>query len=215
MSENNFKLIDLDQMEASVVRRRLRSWTKTDERSIIPFIEALLQKENLANASVIGPRYETNVYPLYYYWRHGQKVSHKEVYNSVFKSLPPEKLSMLEPQARSHVGHTVDSEVDILVEDIDYFIFIEAKEVAPGRKAKFEKKGGVHQLVNLYVQGKILAKTISKPFFIATIGANKGERLELKLNPVEQALLQLVDESKVALSVFDLSWSLPNANVGE
>lgn len=211
MRGNTYTLIDLDQMEASVVRRRLRAWSKADERSIIPFIQALQQRECLSHVRVVEPRYETNVYPLYYYWRYGQKVSHQEVYDRVFRSLPPETLSMLEPEARSHVGHTVDSEVDILVEDIEYFVFIEAKEVAPGGKAKFGKKGGVHQLVSQYVQGKILEKVTSKIFALATIGANKGETLQIKLNSAERTLLRLVDEDKETLPVIDLSWSLLNA----
>ena len=60
--------------------------------------------------------------------------------------------------------------------------------------------------VSQYVQGRILGKLISKVFVLATIGANKGEILEVKLNPTERALLQLVGEDKDALSVVDLTW---------
>lgn len=204
--QSSHKLIDLDQMEPTLVRRRLRRWSKADEEVITALIHPLQQRQCLANSRVLEPRYETNVYPLYFYWRHRQNVSHREVYNHVFQSLPTDRLSMPQDQLRSHVGHTVDSEVDLLVEDIEYFIFIEAKEVAPGGKVKFEKKAGVYQLVSQYVQGKILAKLISKFFAIATIGANKGETLEIKLNPAERALLQLVGEDKECLSVVDLTW---------
>lgn len=203
---SNYKLIDLDQMEPNLVRRRLRRWSKADEEAIRALIHPLQEKQCFANCQVVEPRYETNVYPLYFYWRHGQNVSHQEVYNRVFQSLRTTGVSMPQDQLRSHVGHTVDSEVDILVEDIDYFIFIEAKEVAPGGKVKFEKKGGVHQLVNQYVQGVIPAKLISKSFVIATIGANKGETLEIEISPDERALLQLVGEDKQRISVVDLIW---------
>jgi hypothetical protein len=52
----------------------------------------------------------------------------------------------------------VDSEV--LVADERYVVFIEAKNVLAGRKAKFEKKSGVHQSVHQFMQGRILAKLI-------------------------------------------------------
>lgn len=206
MCQSSYKLIDLDQMESNLVRRRLRRWSKADEEAITTLIHPLQQKQCLTNSRVLQPRYETNVYPLYFYWRHGQNVSHRGVYDHVFQSLPTDGLSMPQDQLRSHVGHTVDSEVDILAEDIEYFVFIEAKEVAPSGKVKFEKKGGVHQLVSQYVQGRILAKLISKSFAIATIGVNNGETLEIKLNPTERALLQLVGEDKEYLSVVDLTW---------
>lgn len=206
MSQDSHKLIDLDQMEASIVRRRLRRWSKADQGVATALVHALQGKQFLSNCRVVEPRYETNVYPLYYYWRHGQQVSHREVYDHVFQSLLTERLSTPHDELRPHVGHTVDSEVDILVEDIDYFVFIEAKEVVTGRKVKFEKKRGVHQLVSQYVQGKILEKMISKSFVLATIGANKGEPLEIKLNSAERALLQLVGEHKDVLSVVDLRW---------
>lgn len=215
MLENKYKLIDLDQMEASVVRRRLRRWTKGDEQAIIPLIHALQRRQCLSNVRIVEPRYETNVYPLYFYWRCGQKVSHRQVYDRVFRILPTERLSMPKDELCSHVAHTVDSEVDILVEDVEYFVFIEAKEVAPGAKVKFEKKGDVHQLVSQYIQGKILEKVTSKTFALATIGANKGKPLEIPLNATERALLQLVHEDKATLPVIDLSWPSLTADGGK
>ena len=206
MSEDSHKLIDLDQMEPSRVRRRLRQWSKADEEAPTALIYALQRKGCLGNVRVLEPRYETNVYPLYFYWQHGQQVGHRQVYDQVFQSLQTDKLAMRQNELRAHVGHTVDSEVDILVEDIEYFVFIEAKEIAPGHKVKFEKKRGVHQLVNQYVQGRILQKLISKVFVLATIGANEGETLEIKLNSAEHALLQFVGEDKDVLSVVDLTW---------
>ena len=206
MAEDSHKLIDLDQMEPSIVRPRLRRWSKADEEAVTALIHALQRKGYLSDVRVLEPRYETNVYPLYFYWQHGQKVSHRQVYDQVFQSLPTDELRMPPDELRAHVGHTVDSEVDILVEDTEYFVFIEAKEVAAGRKVKFEKKHGVHQLVSQYVQGRILQKMISKVFVLATIGANKGETLEIKLNSVERALLQFVGEDKDVLSVVDLTW---------
>lgn len=206
MSTTSHKLIDLDQMEASIVRRRLRRWSGADQEVATALVHALQQKQFRSDYRIIEPRYETNVYPLYYYWQYGHKVSHREVYDRVFQSLPTERSSIPLDELRRHVGHTVDSEVDILVEDIDYFVFLEAKEVVVGRKVKFEKKRGVHQLVSQYVQGEILETMISKPFMLATIGANNGEPLEIKVNSAESALLRLVGERTDVLAVVDLPW---------
>jgi hypothetical protein len=205
VAEDDYKLIDLDQMEPSRVRRRLRQWS-TEADAARALVQALQGHGCLQTARVREPRYETNVYPLYFYWRHGQRVRHRHVYDHVFRTLPTDRLLMPENELRAHVGHTVDSEVDILVEDIDYFAFIEAKEAEAGHKVKFEKKGGVHQLVSLYLQGRILQTMISKAFVLTSIGANNGETLEIKLTPTERALLQLVDENREVLAVVDLRW---------
>ena len=74
-----------------------------------------------------------------------------------------------------HIQRLADTEIDILIEDRDYFVFVEAKNVQEGRKAKFENIGGVHQLVRQYLQGKLLEKMISKMFALATIGVNGGQ----------------------------------------
>ena len=81
-----------------------------------------------------------------------------------------------------HIQRIGDTEIDILIEDREYFVFVEAKNVPEGKKAKFEKTGGVHQLVRQYLQGKLLEKMISKTFALATIGVNGragcGNRIE-------------------------------------
>ena len=64
--DDSYTLIDLDGMEQSVVRRHLRRWSKSDQDAT-PFIHALQQRQCLASLRIIAPRYETNVYPLYYY----------------------------------------------------------------------------------------------------------------------------------------------------
>ena len=100
----------------------------------------------------------------------------------------------------------VSTEIDILVEDAQYFAFIEAKETKSGRRATFQKQGGVHQLVRQYAQGCALQRLIKKKFAFATIGANNGRILEISLNPIERALLRLVSEDKDTLRVVDISW---------
>ena len=200
-------LIGLDQMEPSVVRRRLHRWNKADEQAITPLIATLQQQHRLSEVHIEEPRWETNVCPLYYYWAYQHGLKPKEVYDRVFGSLPTDKVSVPEGQLRAHVGRVVDSEIDILVEDVEYFVFIEAKIVRPGRKVKFEN-GGIHQLVRQYVQGKILEQITSKTFELATIGVtDKAQMTKIDLNDTELALVQLVGEEMRSLEVVDLSWS--------
>ena len=203
-----YALIGLDQMEASVVRRRLHQWNKADEQAITPLIGALQQKQLLSEVHIKEPRWETNVYPLYYYWAYQHSLSSKDVYDRVFGSLPTDKVSVPDGQLRAHVERVVNSEIDILVEDIEYFAFIEAKIVKQGQKVKFEN-GGIHQLVRQYVQGKILEQLTSKTFELATIGVtDKAQVTKIDLNDTELALLRLVGEEKRSLAVVDLPWSV-------
>ncbi|MDE2059800.1 MAG: hypothetical protein KGL31_01075 [candidate division NC10 bacterium] len=198
-----YKLIDLDQMEASVVRRRLGY--KADDHALTLLLTALRLEKCLLNVQTRRPRCETNVYPLYYYWAHHRAVTHKEVYDRVFDSLPTGKVAVLEDQLRTHVASVVDNEIDLLVEDIDYFVFIEAKFPKQDHNAKFEP-GVVHQLVRQYVQGRILEAITNKTFTLATIGANNGQPIDLRLSERERVLLRLVNEEREQLRVIDLAW---------
>lgn len=200
-------LIDLDTMEQSLVRRRLRRWSEADEQTTTCLIRALQQRQLLSDVHIFKPRYETNVYPLYYYC-FKETVIHRKVYDYVFRTLPTAGVSIPEQDVRKHVGHTVDSEIDILIEDKDYFIFLEAKEPSPKGRVKFERKSGVHQLVHQYLQGKILEGELKgkKKFVLATIGINQGGTLKHTLHSTEQALLKLVGEEQPILEVVDLSW---------
>lgn len=205
------QLINLDLMEASVVRRRLRQWSKGDERPVLPLITALQDKRYLIGVHINDPRWETNVCPLYY-WAY-RKVGSKKVYDYVFDSLPTLKVPLSQDDLRVHVRRIVNSEIDILVEDLNYFVFIEAKEAMPGQKIIFQDRGGVRQLVRQYLQGKILQKFLGKAFALAAIGANNAQPININLNEIERGLLQLVDEKKESLEVIDLSWPETIASV--
>ncbi len=204
-----YKLIGHDNSEASVVRRHLHRWNKTDEQAIMPLIFAIQEKQGLSGIHATEPRWETNVYPLYYWM---PIIGNKRSYDRVLERLPN---LFLTPNSQSpaidlrqHLTRTINSEIDILVEDFDYFLFIEAKTPKAGRKTKFQTLNGVHQMVRHYVQGRILEKLIDKPFALATIGANNAEPLEIPLNGTEQALLHLVSEERQTLEIQDLPWTL-------
>lgn len=212
---DRYRLIGLDQMEASIVRRRLHQWSKADEEAILPLITALQEKRYLSHVHIAEPRWETNVYPLYYwaYREVGKKGACDHVLASLPNLFPTSTLSVPQEELRLHLARMVNSEIDILVEDVDYFIFIEAKEATTGQKIKFQDKGGVRQLVRQYVQGRILEKlmeeefSLKKTFALATIGANNEQTIEIIPNPTEQALLLLIGDDKHLLKIPDLAWT--------
>jgi hypothetical protein len=206
MKIDRYKLLDLDHMEASIVRRRLRRWTKADEEAIRPLIASMQQASCLDGVDIVEPRYETSVYPLYYYWAHLHGVRHKDLGEYMFREFAADTSMIDKAQLLPQVSTLVSTEIDILIEDAEYFAFIEAKETKSGRKATFQKQGGVHQLVRQYAQGCALERLINKKFAFATIGANNAQTLEIRLNPVERALLRLVSEDTETLKVVDISW---------
>ena len=202
----DYQLIDIDQMEPSIVRRHLRRWTEADEAAITPLVAGLRNKGALSGIPIQKPRYETNVYPLYYYWPHTKGLPHKQVYSEVVESFQMYTETAPDKSMIPHIQRLADTEIDILIEDREYFVFVEAKNVPEGKKAKFEKTGGVHQLVRQYLQGKLLEKTISKTFALATIGVNGGQDVEIELNDREIQMLSLVGATGTSFSVADLHW---------
>jgi hypothetical protein len=205
-----YKLIGLDDSEASIVRRHLHQWSKTDEQAIRPLILAIQEKQGLSDIHITEPHWETNVYPLYY-WAE-RAAGSKRAYNHVLEFLPnlfpASKASLPETELRLHLKRIMNSEIDILVEDFDYFLFIEAKAPKTGRKTKFQTIAGVHQLVRQYIQGRILEELIRKPFALATIGANNEGSIRILLNTIKQALLRLVNEERRSLEILNFPWNL-------
>ena len=202
----DYQLIDIDQMEPSIVRRRLRRWTEADAAAITPLIAALQDKSSLSGIQIQKPRYETNVYPLYYYWSHTKGLSHTQVYARIVESFQMYLGTTPDESLIPHIHRLANTEIDILIEDCEYFVFVEAKNVPEGKKPKFETTGGVHQLVRQYLQGKLLEKVISKTFALATIDVNSGSDVEIELNDLEARMLNLVGVTATTHSVVDLLW---------
>jgi hypothetical protein len=90
-----------------------------------------------------------------------------------------------------------------LIEDVDYFIFVEAKNPPDGRLPRFQMKRGVHQLVLIYAAGLFLARRIKKRFLLATLGT---KMTSYNLTPLDQTLLALVGDASTELKFCDLSW---------
>jgi len=205
-----YKLIGIDDSEASIVRRHLHQWSEADEQAITPLILAVQEKLGFSDIHITEPHWETNVYPLYY-WAE-RAVGSKRAYDHVWEFLPnlfPAcNASFPERELRLHLKRIMNSEIDILVEDFDYFFFIEVKTPKTGRKSTFQTIAGIHQLVRQYIQGRILEKLVHKPFSLATIGVSNAESTRILLNSIEQALLRLVNEERQSLEILNLPWNL-------
>lgn len=213
------RLIGIDTAEASRVRRALHQWTEADEKAIRPLIMAMQEKYRDLDLQITEPRWETNVYPLYY-WAHEtvrakhERVGAKKAYDHVLEMLPTlfsaTDIPLSAGEVRAHMTHIMNSEIDILVEDSGYFLFVEAKITSPGQKIKSPT---LRQLVRQYIQGRILERlmheefSLKKTFALAAIGANHEQTIEIFPNPTERALLRLIGYEGNSLKIPDLAWA--------
>ncbi len=206
---DNYKLLDRDQMEPSILRRKLDPWKPSKADRVKPLVKEILSSSNHHNITMDNPRWETNVYPLYYYYYDGKK-GEKSVFARIFEEYQQlfsgVTTSLQKDDLRKYISSAADAEVDLLIEDASYFIFVEAKNPPPGKKAKFSSGYGVHQLVRQYVAGRFLEKAIKKKFLIATLGVNTSVRLEL--NETEKSLLKAVGEERTQLEFHDYPWEI-------
>ncbi len=206
---NDYKLINRDQMEPSILRRKLDPWRPSKSDRVKPLINEILSNCGRNDLKIENPRWETNVYPLYYYFYDGRKgpksvfVRTFEEYQHLFSGVTT---SLNRDEQYKYISTVADAEIDLLIEDAAYFIFVEAKNPLPGKKAKFQKGYGLHQLVRQYVAGTFLEKAINKKFLISTLGVNTSVRLEL--NEAEKSLLKAVGEERAQLEFLDYPWSI-------
>ena len=109
-----------------------------------------------------------------------------------------------------------NTEVDLLIESANYFIFIEAKVLKKsGAKAEFHRStegyGATHQLVRQFVQGRLLARQIKKEFMLATLGASDESSIHVELSECDRRLLEVVGQSGQEFPFPDVSnfrWKL-------
>ena len=174
-----------------------------------PLINEILSNCGRNDLKIENPRWETNVYPLYYYFYDGRKgpksvfVRIFEEYQHLFSGVTT---SLNRDEQYKYISTVADAEIDLLIEDTAYFIFVEAKNPLSGKKAKFQRGYGLHQLVSQYVAGTFLEKAINKKFLISTLGVNTSVRLEL--NEAEKSLLRAVGEERAQLKFNDYPWSI-------
>jgi len=90
-----------------------------------------------------------------------------------------------------------------LIEDVDYFVFVEAKNPPDGRLPRFQMKHEVHQLVFIYAEGLFLARKIKRRFLLATLGTGMNSYV---LTEADKRLLALLGDTSAELKFCDLSW---------
>ena len=197
MHDDSYQLIGKDQMEPSILVRRLRPWQPGDADRAQSLVQSVLAAYR-HNEWLCDPfRWETSVFPLFYFTK-THNIPSKAVYERIFEWAGHPSDHSENPSINKMLGPVADAEVDLLIESANYFMFIEAKK--PGQKARFQpnKKeyGAIHQLVRQFVQGRLLASQINKTFMLATLGASDGDFVQVELREGDRRLLQAVEQSE-------------------
>ena len=194
MHDDSYQLIGKDQMEPSILIRRLRPWQSGDADSAQSLVQGVLAAYK-HNEWLSDPfRWETSVFPLFYFTK-TRDIPSKAVYERIFEWAGPPPDHSGNPSIKEMLGPVADAEVDLLIESASYFMFIEAKK--PGEKARFQRNkkeyGAIHQLVRQFVQGRLLASQINKTFMLATLGpSDEGcGFIQVELRKGDMRLLEL------------------------
>ena len=210
MPDDSYRLIAKDRMEPSILLRELRPWRDEDANRAKSLVRAVLDKYK-HNAWRCDPyKWETSVYPLFYFIVEGRDMPIKAVYEQVFDLAGRPSDEIEEPSLQKILGPVANAEVDLLIESAHYFIFIEAKK--HDKKARFsrnkKKYGATHQLVRQFVQGHLLTSQINKEFMLATLTRDEGS-IRVELNESDKRLLEVVEQSgREFLDVPNFSWDL-------
>ena len=196
MPDDSHRLIDKDQMEPSILLRKLRPWRPEDANSAKRLVRDVLA-EYKRNVWRCDPfRWETSVCPLFYFAK-DRDMPDKAVYERVFDWAGCPSDEIKDPSLQKMLDSVANTEVDLLIESANYFIFIEAKVLKKsGAKAKFQRSspeyGATHQLVRQFVQGRLLARQINKEFMLATLGASDEGFIQVELRKCDRRLLKVV-----------------------
>jgi hypothetical protein len=207
---SNYQLVGVDQMEATKLRRKLDPidpWDTAKSERVKPVI-AEIAKSCGVEITPTEPRWEHGVYPLYYLYRKNRadnlNMILQRIRDDYLVFFPDVSRTCSPNQITKFVDNIANTEVDLLIEDHDYFIFVEAKDPPEGRPARFQIRDGVHQLVLQYAEGLFLAEKIRKKFFLATLGTKINY---YNLTPKDQTLLGVLGDSTKELKFCDLSWT--------
>ena len=194
MHDDSYQLIGKDQMEPSILIRRLRPWRPEDADSAQSLVHAVLDAYGRNEWHHDPFIWETGVFPLFYFTKDRDMPS-KAVYEQIFDWAGRPSDAIDDPSLQKILGPVADAEVDLLIESAHYFIFIEAKK--PGAKPRFqpnkEEYGATHQLVRQFVQGRLLASQIDKTFMLATLTDEDFVQVELRKG--DRRLLKAVGQS--------------------
>jgi hypothetical protein len=205
----DYQLVGVDQMEASKLRRKLDpmdSWDIAKTERVKPVIAEIANSCG-RDITPEEPRWESSVYPLYYMYAGKARGNVNALYDKLladYVEMFPELQCTVSPdQLTAFIRDIANTEIDLLIEDVDYFIFVEAKDPPDGKPPRFQMRDGVHQLVLQYAEGLFLAKKIRKKFFLATLGTKMNY---YNLTPADQNLLAIFGDGSKELKFCDLTW---------
>lgn len=203
----SYQLVGVDKMEATKLRRKLEEpWSSGKINRAKPVI-AEIAKTCDGGLTPTEPRWEHGVYPLYYLYRRNPGDTLNVVcsrivedYNELF---PEIKDKHSKDELTTLAADIANTEVDLLIEDADYFVFVEAKDPPDGRLPRFQMRRGIHQLALIYAQGLFLARKIKKRFVLATLGTRMSS---YALTEADRKLLALLGDTTDELKFCDLPW---------
>ena len=84
LAMDDYKLLDRDQMEPSILLRKLDPWNPSKSDRVKPLVKKILSNSDHHNLTMDNPRWEASVYPLYYYYYDGRK-GPKSVFGRIFE----------------------------------------------------------------------------------------------------------------------------------
>ncbi len=212
MKPDDYKLVGLDKMEPTLLRRRFDPGQSECTEGLKRLVEGVCSWYGYDKRTIQQPRWETGVYPLYYWYfsdpeRQQKQSAYKHISNECEKCFSLSAFSPPLEDIYKRIGTIADAEIDLLVEDIGYFILIEAKKPPLlGQKPVFGQKYGLHQLVRQYLQGLFLEKVTQKHFLMATIGT--GFKAPYELTALEIAYLKAFGKDMQSLTLPDFDWTI-------
>lgn len=159
---------------------------------------------------MVEPRWEANVYPLYFlYAARCPNGKLQDIYRLILEDFHhsfPDTQQTSKSFFEQHCRRISNAEIDLLIEDRDYFLFIEAKDPKPGQRVRFST-GEVHQLVCQFVQGKLLERVIGKKFLMATLGVGVFD--QKNLSELNRALISAMGRTPL-IELCDFDWGILN-----
>jgi len=205
----NYKVIGLDMMEQSQLRRRVERWREQPALAH-DFIGRILSESGDTPPRFEAAKWELAVYPLFYYlWTAENK---PDKIDTVFERGKAEARKRgLPPEFEEDFVTALNAEVDLLIEDVAYLIFVEAKI-----KPRFSTKNSIGQLARQLAQGHVLGDLIDKRFILATLGPQGGARPTgpLALNSRERDFLDSLGVRETELKVPGLPWDTTSTSPG-
>ena len=171
----------------------------------IPKIATYFLRDGLVIKSLQS---ETGVWPLYFRF-HPTGTKQKARFASIQKLIEQGTRGYSSEETLQYATHLANAEIDLLIEDDDYFMLLESKLIKGSGIAKLTRTKtplSIHQLVRQQAAGKLLERDTRKTFIHGTIGAG---RFAIKPSAHDLTLLSMVGSTMDDLdNIKDCPWSV-------